>query len=387
MNERPPHARIALTGAGVVFALALSVSGLVAEQPSPTPPPSPPPRSPEVQADHRVTFRFRAPAAKEVVLTREGAPRLAMKRDEQGVWTVTTEPLDPDLYGYSFEADGVGLIDPVNPLLKPNLLNTQNMVHVPGPPSLPWEVDDVPHGAVHRHFYRSQAVGDQRDFYVYTPPGYDPRATTAYPVLYLLHGFSDDASGWTAVGRAHVILDNLIAQGKAKPMLVVMPLGYGAPEFVSRGFGVFRDVALRQRNYERFRDALVAEMVPQVEGAYRVAADRGSRAIAGLSMGGAESLFVGLNGLDRFAWVGAFSSGGVPEDFDATFPGLDATANQKLRALWIACGTEDRLIDLNRRLHAWLDAKGVRHTLVETPGAHTWMVWRRNLATFLPMLF
>jgi enterochelin esterase-like enzyme len=346
-----------------------------------------PVRSPEVSPDRRVTFRLRAPNAKEVFLSREGAQRVPMQRDEQGVWSVTTEPLEPDLYGYAFAVDGVGLIDPGNPVMKPNLLNTQSMVHVPGSADLPWEVNAVPHGTVHRHFYKSKTVGDEREFYVYTPPGYDPTARKQYPVLFLLHGFSDDASGWTAVGRAHVIMDNLIAQGKAKPMLIVMPLGYGAPEIVVPDFAGFRDPNLRQRNYDRFRDALLTEVIPAVEKSYRVAKERGSRAIAGLSMGGAESLFVGLNALDRFAWVGAFSSGGLSQEFDTTFPSLGAKANAQLHLLWIACGTDDRLIDTNRKFREWLQTKGVRHVGVETPGGHTWMVWRRYLATFAPMLF
>ena len=168
-------------------------------------------------------------------MTLEGAKPAPMQKDDQGVWSLTTAPLTPDFYGYSFVADGVGLIDPSNPSMKPNLLHTQSQVHVPGPASLPWEIGDVPHGLVHHHFYKSGVVGDERDFYVYTPPGYDPKAKRSYPVLYLLHGFSDDASGWTAVGRANVILDNLIAQGKAKAMMMVMPLGYGAPEIVVPG--------------------------------------------------------------------------------------------------------------------------------------------------------
>jgi enterochelin esterase family protein len=248
-------------------------------------------------------------------------------------------------------------------------------------------INDVPHGIVHRHLYKSRVVGDQRDFYVYTPPDYDPNGRTRYPVLYLLHGYSDDASGWTAVGRAHVILDNLIAQRKAKPMLLVMPLGYGAPEIVQPNFAGFRDPNLRQRNFDRFRDALLTEVIPQVEKSYRVSKDRGARAIAGLSMGGAESLFVGLNALDRFAWVGAFSSGGLSDDFNAAFPALDSKANGQLRLLWIACGTEDRLIDTSRRFRDWLKTKEVRNTGLETPGAHTWMVWRRYLAAFAPLLF
>lgn len=344
-------------------------------------------QSPEVHPDQRVTFRFSLPNAKEVFLAREGAQRLPMQKDEQGVWGVTTGPLEPDLYGYSFVADGVSLIDPSNPLMKPNLLNTQSVVHVPGSASLPWEVNDVPHGTIHRHFYKSGIVGDHREFYVYSPPGYDPKAKKLYPALYLLHGFSDDASGWTAVGRAHVVLDNLIAQGKAKPMFIVMPLGYGAPEVVSRSGPPLRDPNLRQRNYDKFRDALFAEVIPQVEKAYRVSKDRNSRAIAGLSMGGAESLHTGLNALNRFAWIGAFSSGGLSEDFNAAFPALDSKANAQLRLLWIACGKDDRLIALNRKFLDWLKSRQIRHTWIETPGVHAWMVWRRNLADFASLLF
>ncbi|MGE5569643.1 MAG: alpha/beta hydrolase-fold protein [Rhodospirillales bacterium] len=360
----------------IAFAAALPV---LAQAPRPI-------VSPEVHPDRSVTFRFRAPNAQQVFLAREGAERIAMQKDESGVWSVTTGPLEPDLYGYSFIADGVAYLDPANQLMKPNLLSTQSMVHVPGPPSLPWELNNVPHGTIHRHFYKSEIVSDNRDFFVYTPPGYDPKANRRYPVLYLLHGFSDDASAWTAVGRAHVIMDNLIAQGKAKPMLVVMPLGYGAPEIVSRSGQGLRGPELRERNYTRFRDALLNEVLPMVEKTYSVERDRASRAIAGLSMGGAESLFTGLNALDRFAWVGAFSAGGLG-DADATFPKLDAKAASQLRLLWMACGTEDRLIDANRKLVEWLKSKQIQPVWIETSGAHTWMVWRRYLAEFAPLLF
>ena len=344
--------------------------------------------SPEVLADNRVMFRLRSPNAKEVALALEGTPKdLAMQKDEQGVWSVTTEPLAPDFYGYAFVADGVHLIDPSTPLIKPNLLNTASQVHVPGPASLTWEIGDVPHGEVHHHFYKSAVVRDQRDFYVYTPPGYDPRGKESYPVLYLLHGFSDDASGWTAVGRAYVILDNLIAQGKTKPMIVVMPLGYGAPEILRGEFGGFRNTELRDRNFAKFTEALLGEVLPRVESAYLVKKNRNSRAIAGLSMGGSESLLTGLNHVDKFAWIGAFSSGGLPEEFDKDFPNLNAAANDEVKLLWIACGVDDRLIELNRKLRAWLETKGVRKVDIETPGMHTWMVWRRNLSAFTPLLF
>jgi enterochelin esterase-like enzyme len=256
---------------------------------------------------------------------------------------------------------------------------------VPGPSSLPWEINEVPHGALHRHFYRSAVVGDDRDFYVYTPPDYSPIDSVAYPVLYLLHGFSDDASGWTAVGQAHVILDNLIAAGKIKPMLVVMPLGYGAPEIVSRTG--LRDASAWRRNVEKFSESTLEELLPRVESLYRASKDRNQRAIAGLSMGGAQSLVTGLNALDRFAWIGAFSSGGLGEDFEGILPNLNSNANEQLRLLWIACGQEDHLLAGNRKFVDWLESKDVRFTWLETPGAHTWMVWRRYLAQFTPLLF
>ena len=370
----------------MLTALLTTAAGpLQAQQPQ-----APPAVSPEVHEDGRITFRYRSPNAKEVFVSRAGAERLAMTRDEQGLWTATTAPLAPDIYQYTFNADGVPSIDPLNAWVAPNLLNMSSMVRVPGPSSgdgrLPWDVADVPRGQLHRHFYKSARIGDHRDYYVYTPPGYDARRAERYPVLYLLHGFSDDASGWTSVGQAHVILDNLTAQGKVVPMVVVMTLGYGAPEIVTRGP---RPANLRQKNMEGYRDALFAEVIPAIEREYHVDPRRERRAIAGLSMGGAESLFVGLNAIDRFAWVGAFSSGGLgqPGEFPQVFPRLTAESSKPLKLLYISCGTEDGLIEANRQLRAFLTERGVTHEGVEMPGAHTWTVWRRNLATFTPKLF
>jgi enterochelin esterase-like enzyme len=357
--------------------------------------PAAPVVSPEVLGDHRVTFRLRAPNVREVSVQVGGAGKpLAMQKDDEGIWSVTTEPLAPDYYGYVFLVDGVAMLDPSNSTTKPNFLYRANEVHVP-PASgnsrdsalTTWEISNVPHGEIHHHFYRSNVVGDDRGYFVYTPPGYDPRGKQTYPVLYLLHGYSDDASAWTAVGRANVILDNLIARGKAKPMLIVMPLGYGAPEILLPGSGGPRDPGIGQRNLDRFREALLTEVIPRVEAEYLVRKDRGSRAIAGLSMGGTESLLTGLNTLNEFAWIGAFSSGGITQDFAKEFPGLDASANTQLRLLWIACGTDDHLIEINRALRTWLASKDIRHVDIETPGAHTWLVWRRNLTEFTPLLF
>ncbi|HWY74102.1 MAG TPA: alpha/beta hydrolase-fold protein, partial [Verrucomicrobiae bacterium] len=183
--------------------------------------------SPEVQSDGRVTFRLKAPNANEVLVRCEGVKETKMQKDDQGVWSLTTEPLEPDIYTYSFNVDGVRTLDLANTLMKYNLLNSDSEVHVPGPATLPWEVNDVPHGELHRHFYKSEAAGDRRDYMVYTPPGYDPTSHKRYPVLYLLHGFSDDITAWSTAGCANTILDNLIARGEVKPMIVVMPLGYG----------------------------------------------------------------------------------------------------------------------------------------------------------------
>lgn len=341
--------------------------------------------SPQISADRRVTFRLRAPDAQKVQVHCEGVKQSQMEKDDKGVWSLTTEPLEPDIYAYSFVVDGVHTIDPSNPLQKYNLLNTESQVHVPGPASLPWEVRDVPHGEIHRHFYRSAIAGDDRDFYVYTPPGYEP--ARRYPVLYLLHGFSDDASAWCSVGCANVILDNLIDSHHARPMLVVMPLGYGTMKVVTGGWEGLSRGDLWQTNLVLFRRTLMEEVMPRVQAAYRVRPEAEAHAIAGLSMGGTESLLSGLNALDRFAYVGAFSSGGLNTNFPAVFPGLKQNAKGRLRLLWLGCGEQDGLLGVNQKFSDWLTQEGVHHTFVHTPGQHSFRVWRRYLADFAPLLF
>ena len=242
----------------LLLIMFLSAAGVAQNPPAPV-------VSPEVHPDKTVTFRLRMPNAAAVNLNLEGQKPVPMTKDAQGIWSYTTAALEPDFYGYVYSVDGVSVLDPPNHLLKPNLLFQSNMVHVPGPATLSWEMNDVPHGEVQHHFYHSNVVGDNRDYYVYTPPGYDPTAKAKYPVLYLLHGFSDSADGWTAVGRANIIMDNLIAQGKAKPMLVVMTLGYGAPEIVKLGFGAFSHTEIRDTNFRRFTEALLTEVIPRVE--------------------------------------------------------------------------------------------------------------------------
>ncbi len=348
--------------------------------------------------------------------------RLVMQKDEQGVWSVTTDPMKPDMYGYAFSIDGATVNDPANPAFKTSATSAgQNIVHVVGDVS--WEPKPgLARGAVAHHFYHSALIGDDRDFYVYTPPNYDPNRKEPYPVLYLLHGLGDDAAGWISAGAANVILDNLIGQGKAQPMIMVNTLGYGIE--LSKMFSGGRGGGGAMGGTEmipNFAKALVNEVMPQVDKQYRVAKDRNHRAIAGLSMGGAEAMFTGMNNLDKFSYIASFSGayvmwprpvsaapatppqappapgagggrgGGMALDkavFEMNFPHVDAKVNSQLKMLWIGCGTEDSLMGVNRQFRSWLKEKGVNVTEVETPAmAHVWPLWRANLTEIAPMLF
>ena len=350
------------------------------------------PRSTEVNLDRTVTFRYTDPNATKAELALEGAgPNIPMEKGTDGVWTVVSKQLAPEIYGYHFDVDGHPRLDLHNTRLTTNLLNVSNLIEVPGDTPGPWQLQNIPHGEVHHEIYTTSAVlglpANQSNFYVYTPPGYDPHAKTTYPVLYLLHGFSDAASGWTAVGEANLILDSLIAQGKVKQMIVVMPLGYGDMSFVlGHDPEVWSNPTAVDRNTDNFAKALLTEVLPRVEREYRVSAKRDDRAIAGLSMGGLESLSIGLANPDKFAYVGAFSSGIHGEGLATKFATLDPKSTN-LKLLWIACGTEDHLIEPNRKFIAFLKTKNMPVTQIETPGMHTWMVWRDNLKNFTPLLF
>jgi enterochelin esterase-like enzyme len=362
-----------------------------------------PVRSPEVSPDGKVTFRLRAPNAKEVAVTGVGQ-RLAMTKDDQGVWSATTDTLKPDLYTYMFSVDGLSIVDPVNGHFKTSFGSAGNSrLRVPGSSLV--DPGSGPRGTVARHFYHSALIGDDREYYVYTPPNYDPNRKEAYPVFFVLHGLGDDAAAWLNVGAANIILDNLINQGKAKPMIMVNTLGYGTPDG-PRG-------AMGPAMIPTFANALIEEVLPQVEKAYHVAKDRNSRAIAGLSMGGAESLYTGLNNIDKFAYIGSFSGAFVmwpranpaaatppaagggrgprnmeTADFEKNFPNLTAKSASQLKLLWIACGTDDGLLGVNRQFAGWLKSKDIQFTNLEIPNyAHVWPLWRQNLAEIAQLLF
>ena len=345
-------------------------------------------KSHEVHPDGSLTLRYYAPtvAAVTVGLDYDHHP-LPMTKGPAGVWSVTTGPLAPALHMYGLSVDGVAVLDPLNPAVDVTLNYKTNTVWVKGPDRQLWDETGVPHGVVHHHVYRTawaQGLPDGlEDYYVYTPPGYDASAATPYPVLYLLHGWSALAACWVDDGQANLILDNLIAQGRVRPMVVVMPLGYGDWTFVTGGFGMWSHEDAIARNMDLFSRTLLSEILPQVEASYRVSRDRDGRAIAGLSMGGGQSLVIGLNHPDLFGWVGGFSSAVVYDKFDGLFPGMAA----KPRLLWVACGTSDELIAANRNFVAWLRSRGQEPVAVETPGIHNWPVWRDNLIHFAPLLF
>jgi enterochelin esterase-like enzyme len=346
--------------------------------------------STEIHPDHSVTFSYKDLAASKVTLSLDGvATPIPMEKTQAGVWTVTTKPLTPEIYGYHFEADGDRRFDPNNPHFTINLVSAANLITVPGDMPQPWEETNVPHGTLHRHVYTTSTVlglpENQSAYFVYTPPGYDEKAKQPYPVLYLLHGWSDSDAGWTAVGRANLILDNLLAAGKIKPMVVVMPLGYGDLAFLHT-HDVWDNPSAIDHNTDLFAKALLTEVLPRVESEYHVSRDRNDRAITGLSMGGLESLEVGLTHTGQFAWIGGFSSAVHNLDYTKALASLDPKT-ATLRLLWIACGTEDHLIEPNRKLIDFLKTKQMPVTQIETPGLHTWMVWRDNLIHFTPLLF
>ncbi len=344
--------------------------------------------SPEVHADRRVTFRLLAPRAAEVLLRGEWMRDAAkLEKDAAGVWSGTLGPIEPDTYSYNFVVDGLTVLDPRNNRIKNGSRGPgSSVVDVPG--GLSHEVRDVPHGNLTAVWYDSAAIGGTRRVHVYTPPFYE-KGSARYPVLYLLHGNGDTDAEWSSHGRANFILDNLIAEGKARPMIVVMPYGHTVPPNAL--------ATERGRNTELMEQDALKSVIPAVESRFRTAPGARNRAIAGLSMGGGQSINIGLNHLDTFAWVAVFSAGvgggggaRASEAFEAKSKAVLAdgpAANKKIGLLWIGCGVDDGAMAGATQLAAILEKAGIKHTFRKTDGAHTWRVWRRYLAELTPQLF
>lgn len=336
--------------------------------------------SPEVHPDRSVTFRIRAAKAQEVKVSGEWpGGSTTLTNDGNGVWSAKVGPLEPDIYGYSFSVDGLSVVDPNNPWVKPMRGGRTSGVEIPGDPARLWEFQSVTHGTVHEHAYFSKSLQAKRQLHVYTPPGYE-KSSLSYPVLYLFHGAGDSDATWTSFGRAHFIADNLLAQHKTKRMIIVMPDGHaftGNPTQVSTN--------MISRNVQAFTDDVLKDVMPLVEATYRVKPGRENCAIIGLSMGGGQSLNIGLRHRDKFAWVGGMSS--FLPNADSAVADAFGDSKNNLKLLWIACGKDDRLIDNARELSAALKRKNIPHEFKETEGNHSWPVWRRYLGEFMPLLF
>jgi enterochelin esterase-like enzyme len=336
--------------------------------------------SPEIHSDRTVTFHIRAPEATEVrVLGEWSNGELTLTKEAGGIWTGTTGQLRPEIYGYSFSVDGLRMADPGNPILKPMRSPITSILDIPGDPPLLHEWQEVPHGAVAVHHYYSRDLNRWRRVHVYTPPGYEA-VWKKYPVLYLFHGSGDNDATWSELGRANVIMDNLIAAKKAKPMIIVMPDGH---PLAGKTTGVPGTNAI-QRNVEAFAVDVLKEVIPLVEKQYRVEPKRTSRAVAGLSMGGGQSLDLGLNHPELFDYVAGFSSY-VIEPGKAEFAVF--AAKQKPALIWTACGKDDRLVENAKELAENLKKHEVKCELLVTEGNHSWPVWRKYLAQLAPLLF
>ena len=387
--------------------------------------PSPPAVvSPEVSADRHITFRLSAPQAQAVRLNAGDIPNMgpaaALTKGENGVWSTTVGPVEPGAYRYTFNVDGLAVLDPRSPATSESNNNVWSVAYVSG--SDMFDTKNVPHGAVAAITYYSTALKRDRRMHVYTPPGYQA-SRDKYPVFYLLHGAGDSDDSWTSVGRAGIILDNLIAAKKAKPMIVVMPAGHTNGPTPGRGAPAPAST-VAPGSPDEFTQDFVADIVPYVEKNYRVIAERQSRAIAGLSMGGSQTLNIAIPHLDDFAYIGVFSSGllggggrgrgAAPAPGTAAASGtaappaaaaptppfgsawetqhlamLDSSSLKKgLKVVWFSTGKDDGLIATATRPTVDLLKKhGFTVQFTESAGAHTWLNWRNYLVEFTPLLF
>ena len=386
--------------------IALACTAALTAQPSPQKPdapavqrPAPTPndtlKSVEVLPDRRVTFRLWAPSASQVTLHPEGpesTPGITpdelsktmrgfpMQKNDQGVWEATIGPIEPGAYRYTFNVDGVSTTDPRNPLTSESLTNSRSLYEVPGAPWMEYR-RDVPHGAVSAVYYNSSATGGLRRMHIYTPPGYEA-GTVRLPVLYLLHGGGDSDDSWWTVGRAAAILDNLIADNKAMPMIVVMPAGH-----VSRDFRLTPGVRM---GHDAFNQDLASIVLPYVDAHYRTVADRDHRALAGLSMGGLQTLNISLSNSADFAWIGAFSTGWFPteqKEVEDTDIAQYRASGKPFKLYWVGVGKFDIALQNSNASVALLNKAGIKTEVHQSGGFHAWNNWRDYLEIFAPMLF
>ena len=357
--------------------------------------------TPEIHEDNSVTFRVEAPDATTVTISGDWMPAKGfvpgsgeMKKDKKGVWSYTSDELSPELYSYTFTVDGFKSTDPNNPFVVRDVASIMNIFIIGGDQADLYKVNNIPHGAVTMRWYDSPGLGMDRRLAIYTPPGYET-SKEKYPVLYLLHGAGGDEEAWPTLGRATQILDNLIAQDKAKPMIVVMPNGNvsqdAAPGAGSDGF--YKPQFMAPKTMDGTYEANFLDIINFVESNYRVIADKAHRAIAGLSMGGFHSLHISRYYPNIFDYIGLFSAAIMARE-DATgkvYSNFDETLKKQIgngyKVYWIGIGKEDFLYDANKEFREKLDSMGMEYSYMETGGGHIWKNWRFYLSEFAPLLF
>ncbi|UTA68640.1 esterase family protein [Emticicia sp. 21SJ11W-3] len=376
----------------LTLTLLLVFAGKVSGQP----PRGPLVVSPQVNADKSVTFRYLAPAAKEVKLSGQflKAP-VDLAKDAQGIWSVTTAPVKPDIYPYSFVVDGVTVMDPANVAFFPNERFKASLVEIPDDAPSVYSLTNVPHGTISYEYYPS-VEGSTGTLVVYTPPGYTKDKAKKYPVFYLISGTTDTEETFFKVGKTNLILDNLIADGKAKPMLVVMPYGNPAARIAEQKSQakpadiMNRDSEVAIKRAKFFETDLITNIIPYIEKNYRTLNNRENRAIAGFSRGGGQTLRAAFNNMDKFAWVCSYASYISPAEMDKGFSHIGGNAdrtNQQLKLLWSGIGTEDFLYKGTVEFEDYLKARKINFKSYVTDGGHTWMNVKKYMNQTLPLLF
>ena len=342
------------------------------------------PAVPEITSTGTVVFRHRAPQAKEVKAVGQFGEAVMMKKGENGIWTGTTAAaVKTGIYEYFFMVDGMQVIDAMNSMIKPQRSPSSSILHIAATPPAPWDLQAIPHGTLHTHGYQAKALnGAYRELVVYTPPNY-VAGSKKWPVMYLSHGFSDNEKSWSVHGKAHWIFDDLIAKGKAKPMIVVMPDAHAVPVPLPPG----KYDKYSSENSPAFRREMLEDIIPLIDANYSTSAQRQDRAFAGLSMGGHHALMLGLLEHRSFGAIGSFSA--APPDAKDVQVALDQSdaVNTDLSLLWIACGKNDFLYQRNVQFEKIIEKAGIKHTFQTTEGDHSWPVWRRYLVEFAPLLF
>ncbi|MFC0772018.1 alpha/beta hydrolase-fold protein [Terrimonas alba] len=341
-----------------------------------------PAKYPQILPDHRVIFRVKAPDAQKLQI--DLVKKYDMARDTGGYWTVTTDSIGEGFHYYSLLIDGVAVADPASETFY-GMGRMASGIEIPFAGGGYYALKDIPHGEIRIKRYYSSVTNSWRRFYIYTPPGYDINTNEKYPVLYILHGGGEDERGWATQGKTDLILDNLIAEKKAKPMLVVMPDG----NMGTGGLAGFNENVLRS-----FENELKQAVIPFVENNYRVETDAKHRALAGLSMGGLQTLYAGIKNTNMFSYLGVFSSGWFANRVELSNPQYEfmkvnaAMINSNLKSLWIAMGGKEDIAYPNcKAMLAKFDEMGIKYTYSEYPGGHTWPVWRNNLYNFAGLIF